>query len=82
MSIEVIQQTVTVQTTIGPRTLKNHNRSLRRQQKRAILADTASDLEKIQRRIDETNNPHALRALEKLYNIVYQSYCDLLDSEV
>ena len=83
MSIRVTKKTVQVITTADDqRTNKNRNRSLRRQMKRQIIADTLSDIEKVEKRMVITTDPVQLLALERLHDILYRSYCELIDSEV
>lgn len=83
MSIRVIKQTVEVRVSPSPQQAKkNRNRSLRRQQRREAIADTIADIEKVEQRMERTTNPKELLALEKLHDILYKSYCELIDSEV
>lgn len=79
MSIRITKTTVI---TTKQRANKNHNRSLRRRQKRMLLDDLVSDLAIVQDRIDKANSPHELKAMENLHAILYNSYCELMDSEV
>lgn len=60
-------------------------RTLRRRQRSQFLADYSSDLRKIQtlrEQAEEARKKDLFVAYDKLYDIIYKAYLEVLDSEV
>lgn len=62
--------------------IKVKRRTLRRRQRAALLADYSSDLDKILVARDKAICKIDYLAYDRLYDIVYKAYIEILDSEV
>lgn len=58
------------------------HRTLRRRQRKELIAEYRADMDRVQTHIGATTNKLKIKGLTNLYNILYRGYCELIDSEV
>lgn len=54
----------------------------RREQKRLLVLDITTDMEKVQTLLEKATSPQTRTAYSVLYDILYTNYCNLMKSEV
>ena len=61
---------------------RNHNRSLRRQQKKLLIGETLNDIEIVETRLSQASTKFEKIAYQNLLDVLTNSYMQLMDSEV
>ena len=69
----------------GPQTKTPSHRTLRRQQRKELIADLLHDIDVVERRLvaaEATGTKKEILAFQTLFDVLYTSYCDVINSEV